>query len=165
MQFHRQKHRRGQPLVRQVIVGCQGSRNIVNGGRRSSAWHHRAAYGTEPLLGLTADAASCATDLDGRGARYHRGMSEILRVSDGSKAANFDGFTLEVSGINGSHSRRLAVESIEKVAAQAAGTEVMFGVKAHRGGFAIFGSLDKLAEWEALASAVTAAIEALPKKS
>jgi hypothetical protein len=98
------------------------------------------------------------------GLRYLCGMSDVMRVSDGSKAASFDGFVVEVSGISGSaHSRRLAIEAIEKVAAMPSGDEMMFGVKSKKGGFAVFGSLALRAEWEALADAVNAAIAALPR--
>jgi hypothetical protein len=90
-------------------------------------------------------------------------MTNILRVSDGSKAANFDGFVLEVSGISGSsNARRLAIESIEAVMVADAKDEVMFGVRSRKGGFSLFVSQAKREEWQALAHAVMAARATLP---
>ncbi len=82
-----------------------------------------------------------------------------LRVIDGSKYADFDGFVLEVSGLSGTTSvERIAINAIEKVGVVRSGDELMFMVKTPKGGFGLAGSLEKMAEWEALTSAVDAAI-------
>jgi hypothetical protein len=88
---------------------------------------------------------------------------QILRASSGSKAANFDGFTLEVSGIAGStRSHRVAIEGIEKVGMLPAKGEWMFGVKTAKGAFVLFVPDGQHQAWQVIADAVTAAVAALP---
>jgi hypothetical protein len=90
-------------------------------------------------------------------------MTNILRVSDGSKAASFDGFVLEVSGLSGaSYTRRMAIEGIQNVTVIVEKEVLMFGVRLiNGGGYIMFPSLAKRAEWETLANAVMAARAAL----
>jgi hypothetical protein len=91
-------------------------------------------------------------------------MAEVVRVSDGSKFASFDGYVLEVSGLSGSANvRRVAVETIESVALALAGDELMFGVRSRKGGFGVVVSPARRADWEALITAVNAARSALPR--
>jgi hypothetical protein len=90
-------------------------------------------------------------------------MTHILQISDGTHSASFDGFVVEISGINGAaHTRRFAIETLENVGALAAKGEIGFGVKSKKGGGAVMFGLTKQAEWQALADAVNAAISALP---
>lgn len=89
-------------------------------------------------------------------------MTSLLRIIDGSKAAQFDGLFLEVSGINGSaDSKRIGVQMIEKVGVAQAGEEWMFMVKAKNGGFSVVISAEKKSEWEQLATRVTEARDLL----
>jgi len=90
--------------------------------------------------------------------------ADVVRVSDGSKVASFDGYVLEVSGLSGSaDGRRLAVEVIESVALAPAGDELMFVVRSRKGGFGVVVSPERCGEWEALIAAVDAARSALPR--
>ncbi|MBP6945522.1 hypothetical protein KBD61_04265 [Patescibacteria group bacterium] len=82
-------------------------------------------------------------------------MTSPLRIIDGSKAAQFDGLFLEVSGINGSaDSKRVGVQMIEKVGVAQAGEEWMFMVKAKNGGFSAVISTEKKGQWEQLATTI-----------
>ncbi len=82
-------------------------------------------------------------------------MSLPLRIIDGSKAAQFDGLFLEVSGINGSaDSKRIGIQVIEKAGVVQAGEEWMFMVKAKNGGFSAVISAEKKDAWGELAKAI-----------
>ncbi len=84
-----------------------------------------------------------------------------LRVSDGGKSGSFDGFVLEVSGLAGASTRRLALEGIDSVALAEAGNEFMFVVKSRKGGFGLVVSAAKRTECDALVQAVSRARAAL----
>lgn len=85
-------------------------------------------------------------------------MSLPFRIIDGSKAAQFDGLFLEVSGINGSaDSKRIGIQVVENVGVAQAGEEWLFMVKAKNGGFSVVISAEKKDAWEQLGTAVTEA--------
>jgi hypothetical protein len=91
-------------------------------------------------------------------------MTNILRVSDGNKAASFDGFVVEVFGLSGSiTSRRIAIESIEDVTVAGAADQLMFGVRSGNKVHCLFVSPAKRAEWDSFANAIKAARAALSR--
>ena len=87
-----------------------------------------------------------------------------LRLQDGATYAAFDGFVVEVSGLNGSANiKRIALAALEQVGlADTAAGELMFLVKTRKGGFGLAVSPARRAEWQTLVDAVTEALARRP---